>query len=67
MEKIINRKSFNYFLLHLWVVELTYNYVFSFKFTLSCQQSDIAPLFATCVNDTGGQFAAGVVDTGGNI
>jgi hypothetical protein len=25
------------------------------------------PLFATCVNDTGGKFAAGVVDAGGNL
>ncbi len=25
------------------------------------------PLFVTSVNDTGGKFAAGVVDTGGNL
>jgi hypothetical protein len=38
---------------HLWVVvlELAYRYIFSFKFTLSCQQSDIVP----------------IIDTGGNL
>jgi hypothetical protein len=45
---------------HLWVVKLAYN---SFKFTFSCQQSDIVPI----VNNTGGKFAARVVDTGGNL
>ncbi len=29
---------------HLWVVELSYRYIFSFKFILSCQQSDIVPI-----------------------
>jgi hypothetical protein len=29
---------------HLWVTELAYRYIFSFKFTLSCQQSDIVPI-----------------------
>jgi hypothetical protein len=27
----------------------------------------LLPLFATGVNNTGGKFAAGVVDTGGNL
>jgi hypothetical protein len=27
----------------------------------------LLPLFATGVNDTGGKFAAGVVDIGGNV
>ncbi len=29
---------------HLWVVELTYRYMFSFKFTLRCKQSDIVSI-----------------------
>jgi hypothetical protein len=29
---------------HLWVVELTYRYIFPFKFTLRCKQSDIVPI-----------------------
>jgi hypothetical protein len=36
---------------HFWVVELTYRYVFSFKFTLTCKQSDIVQLFNTGVVD----------------
>jgi hypothetical protein len=39
---------------HLWEVELTYRYIFAFKFTLRSQQPDIVPLFATGVVDTGG-------------
>ncbi len=44
---------------HLWVVELTYIYIFAFKFTLRWLQPDIIillPVFATGVNDTGGKF-----------
>ncbi len=44
----------NYFLEHLCVVELTYRYIFSFKFTLRCQQFDIVPIIFTVVVDTGG-------------
>jgi hypothetical protein len=44
---------------HLWEVELTYTYIFAFKFTLRSQQPDIAQLVA--------KFATGVVDTGGNF
>jgi hypothetical protein len=29
---------------HLWEVELTYRYIFAFKFTLSPQQPDIVPI-----------------------
>ncbi len=56
--------------------------VFRFKFTLSCQQSDIVPIvcyryqrhqgnwwqnFAAEFVDTIGNFAASVVDTGGKF
>ncbi len=41
----------------LWEVELTYRLLFSFKFTLRCQHSDIVTIL----------FAAGVVDTSGNL
>ncbi len=47
MEKIFNRKSFNFLFGHLWEVELTYRYIFAFKLTLRPQQPDIFPLFAT--------------------
>jgi hypothetical protein len=41
---------------HLWEVELTYRYIFAFKFTLkSQQQPDIVPIFAAGVADTGGK------------
>jgi hypothetical protein len=55
---------------HLWVVELTYIYIFAFKFTLRSLQPDIVSTvgkFATGVVDTGGKFTDGVVDTGGNL
>jgi hypothetical protein len=29
---------------HLWEVELTYRYIFAFKFTFRSQQSDIVPI-----------------------
>ncbi len=38
------RKVLIIFLEHLFGVELTYRYIFSFKFTLGCQQSDIVPI-----------------------
>jgi len=80
--KIFNQESFYYF---FWTplgstVELAYRYIFSFKFTLSCQQFDIfpnvCPKFAASVVETGvnlpqapvdigGKFAAGVNDAGG--
>jgi hypothetical protein len=42
MEKIFNHnKSFNYLFGHLWEVELTFRYIFAFKFTLRSQQADI--------------------------
>ncbi len=58
-----------------WVLD---KYIFFFKFTLRCQQSESVPLptlsttpavlvakFAAGVIDTGGKFATVVVDTGG--
>ena len=41
---------------HLWIVELTYVYIFAFKFTLRYLQPDINPI-----------VCPGVVDTGGNL
>jgi hypothetical protein len=65
----------------LWEVELTYWYIFAFKFTLrslavpndtggnlppvSTTLAKLVAKFATVVNDTGGKFAIGVIDTGG--
>ncbi len=54
---------------HLWVVEETYCI---YKFLPSSSLSGICSLilfqfFATGVNDSGGKFAAGVFDTGGNL
>jgi hypothetical protein len=42
-------------------VKLTYRYITFFKFTLWCKQSNIVPLFATCVVNTGGKFTVGVM------
>jgi hypothetical protein len=42
-EKIFNHLIFNYF---VWEVELTYRYIFAFKFTLS--SLILFPLFANC-------------------
>ncbi len=59
---------------HLWIVELTYLYIFAFKFTLRYLQPDIVPItnlppvsmipVAICprVVETGGKFATGVCD-----
>jgi hypothetical protein len=52
---------------HLWEVELTYRYIFAFKFTLKSQQHDIVPIFCHGIIDTNGKFAASVVDTGGKL
>ncbi len=49
------------------IVELTYIYIFAFKFILRYLQPDINPKYAAGVVDTGGNFAAGVVDTGGKF
>ncbi len=67
MEKIFNQKSFTYFLGHLLVVELTYKYIVFFKFTLRCQQSDIVPIICHQWQQQKRKFAAGVIDTAGNL
>jgi hypothetical protein len=51
---------------HLWEVELTYRYIFAFKFTLGSQQPDNVPIVPGVI-DTGGKFAAGVIDIGGKL
>jgi hypothetical protein len=67
MEKSLIIKVFIFLFGHLWEVELTYRYIFAFKFTLRSQQPDIVPLLATGVIDTNSKFAAGVVDTSGKL
>jgi hypothetical protein len=53
---------------HLWVVEETYIYKFLPSRSLSGVCSLILfQLFATGINNTGGKFSAGVVDTSGNL
>ncbi len=63
---------------HLWVVELTYVYIFAFKFTLRCLQPDIvASICHRCHRHRWQicrrccwyrwQFATGVVDTSGKF
>jgi hypothetical protein len=75
-KKIFNQKSFNYFLEHLCIVELTYRSFFSFKFILRCQKSDIVPILSpilltpvanlppvsTTPAVTVAKFATGIVD-----
>ncbi len=75
-EKSFNEKSFKYF---VWVVDLTYRYLFFFKFTSRCKHWSslvLFPLFATDVVDTlwqiyqwGSwyQFATNILDTGGKF
>jgi hypothetical protein len=63
---------------HLWVVELTYIYIFAFKFTLRCLQPDIVLIIChRCQRHRRQicrrcrwyrwQFATSVVDTGGKF
>jgi hypothetical protein len=47
MEKIFNHKVFITLFGHLWEVELTYRYIFAFKFTLRLSSLILFPLFAT--------------------
>ncbi len=87
MEKISNQKNFNYFLWTALGCRVNIYISVFFKFILSCQQFDncvyclppasLTPVsttpgkmvedFAASVVDTGGNFAAGVVDTGGKF
>jgi hypothetical protein len=46
---------------HLWEVELTYRYIFAFKFTLRSQQPD------TVLFPYRRQIATGIVNTDGNF
>jgi hypothetical protein len=54
---------------HLLKVELTYRYMFAFKFTLKSQQRYIhsyyLPPVSTTLAKLVAKFAAGVIDTGG--
>ncbi len=55
---------------HFWEVELTYRYIFAFKFTLRSQRPDIVPIFCPSVINTVSKFAAGIIntsETGGKI
>ncbi len=68
---------------HLWEVELTYRYIFAFKFTWRSQQPDIVPIICRQCQRYWRQichwcqrhqwqfaiplFAAGVVDIGGKL
>ncbi len=54
---------------HLWEVELTYRYIFTFKFTLRSQQPDNVPIVQICRRCCWyrWQIATGVVDTGGKF
>jgi hypothetical protein len=56
MEKIFKQKNFNNFVWAPLGSRVNIYKIFAFKFTLRCLQPD-----------TGGKFAAGVVDTGGNL
>jgi hypothetical protein len=50
---------------HFWVVELTYRKFFPSGSLYVVSSLILFPLFATGVGDTGGKFAASVVDTDG--
>jgi hypothetical protein len=52
---------------HLWVVELTYIYIFAFKFTLRCLQPNIVIIICHRCQQHRRKFGAGVVDAGGNL
>jgi hypothetical protein len=66
---------------HLWIVQITYIYIFAFKFTLRYLQPDINHIvchrsqrhrwqFAASIVDTSGKFATGInstSETGGKI
>ncbi len=76
-KKISFRKVLIIFLGHLWLVELTYREIFSFKFPLRCHQSDIDCICHRCrwhrwqicrrCRWYQWQFATSVIDTGGKF
>jgi hypothetical protein len=59
MRKIFNQKNFNNFV-GTPLDSRVNKYIFAFKFTLRYLQPDINPIVCR-------KFAAGVVDTGGNL
>jgi hypothetical protein len=63
MEKIFNQKNCNNF---VWSPRNIYKFLPSSSLSGVCSLI-LFPLFATGVNDTSGKFAAGVIDTGGNL
>ncbi len=71
MKKIFNQKNLIILLGHLWIVELTFIYIFAFKFTLRDLQPDINPIVCRRCRWYRWQFAtgvaAGIVDTSGKF
>jgi hypothetical protein len=61
MEKIFNHKVLIILFGHLREVELTYRYIFAFKFTLRSQQPDIVPIMSITIAKLGAKVAAGAV------
>jgi hypothetical protein len=62
VEKIFKLKIFNYF---IWTpLGSRVNIYINFCLQVQCLQPDIVPIIFI---DTGGKFAAGVVDTSGNL
>jgi hypothetical protein len=52
---------------HLWEVELSYRYIFAFKFTLRSHQPDIVPIICHRPLTPVANLPAGVLDTGGKL
>ncbi len=62
-----SRKIFIILFGHLWVVELTFIYIFAFKFTLRCLQPDIVAIICHWRRWHQWQICPGIVDTGGKF
>ncbi len=62
-----NQKSFHYFFWTYLDSRVSTKITFSFKFILSCQQSDIVPIVCHRCCWYWWQFARGVIDTGGKF
>jgi hypothetical protein len=66
MEKIVNHKSFNYFV-WTWEVELTYRYILPSSSLYGLSSLILFPLFATGINnssETGGKIFPGKGEVG---
>jgi hypothetical protein len=63
--KIFNHKSLIILFGHLWEEELTYTFCLQVHFKVSAAW--YCSHYLPPVSDTGGNFAAGVVDNGGNL